>query len=60
MLIIRIIYLNDIPKPNELISELNNMVEKNDNKIQDKSGETSSAMDPKVKEIIDSLSWNRS
>ncbi len=53
MLIIRIIYLNDIPKPNELISELNNMVEKNDNKIQDKSGETSSAMDPKVKEIID-------
>jgi DNA polymerase-3 subunit gamma/tau len=53
MLIIRIIYLNDIPKPNELISELNNMVEKNDNKIQDKSGETSSEMDPKVKEIID-------
>ena len=53
MLIIRIIYLNDIPKPNELISELNNMVEKNDNKIQDKSEETSSAMDPKVKEIID-------
>ena len=53
MLIIRIIYLNDIPKPNELISELNNMVEKNDNKIQDKSVETSSAMDPKVKEIID-------
>jgi len=52
-LIIRIIYLNDIPKPNELISELNNMVEKNDNKIQDKSGETSSEMDPKVKEIID-------
>ena len=36
------IRLNDIPKPNELISELNNMVEKNDNKIQDKSGETSS------------------
>ena len=28
MLIIRIIYLNDIPKPNELISELNNLVEK--------------------------------
>ena len=28
-------------------------VEKNDNKIQDKSGETSSEMDPKVKEIID-------
>ena len=27
--------------------------EKNDNKIQDKSGETSSEMDPKVKEIID-------
>ncbi len=53
MLIIRIIYLNDIPKPNELISELNNIVEKNDNKIQDKSGETSSEMDPKVKEIID-------
>ena len=53
MLIIRIIYLNDIPKPNELISELNNMVEKNDNKIQDKSGETYSEMDPKVKEIID-------
>ena len=53
MLIIRIIYLNDIPKPNELISELNNMVEKNDNKIQDKPGETSSEMDPKVKEIID-------
>ena len=53
MLIIRITYLNDIPKPNELISELNNMVEKNDNKIQDKSGETSSEMDPKVKEIID-------
>ena len=53
MLIIRIIYLNDIPKPNELISELNNMVEKNDNKIQDKSEETSSEMDPKVKEIID-------
>ena len=53
MLIIRIIYLNDIPKPNELISELNNMVEKNDNKIQDKLGETSSEMDPKVKEIID-------
>ena len=53
MLIIRIIYLNDIPKPNQLISELNNMVEKNDNKIQDKSGETSSEMDPKVKEIID-------
>ena len=52
MLIIRIIYLNDIPKPNELISELNNLVEKNDNKIQDKSEETSSEMDPKVK-IID-------
>ncbi len=53
MLIIRIIYLNDIPKPNELISELNNLVEKNDNKIEDKLGEISSEMDPKVKEIID-------
>ncbi len=53
MLIIRIIYLNDIPKPNELINELNNLVEKSDNKLQDNLKETSSELDPKVRDIID-------
>ena len=51
MLFIRISYLNDIPKPNDLVNQINKMVEKSDNLTED--SEKTSDIDPKVKEILD-------
>ena len=54
MLLIRISYLNEIPKPNELINEINKMVEKSNNTNNNVGkSETSPEIDPKVKEILD-------
>ena len=53
MLIIRIIYLNDIPKPDQLIGDLNNLVENEANNIESIKVRESKEMDPKLKEIVD-------
>ena len=53
MLIIRIIYLNDIPKPDQLIGDLNNLVENEANNIESIKIRESKEMDPKLKEIVD-------
>ena len=53
MLIIRIIYLNDIPKPDQLIGDLNNLVENEANNIESVKVRESKEMDPKLKEIVD-------
>ena len=53
MLIIRIIYLNDIPKPDQLISHLNNLVENQGNNVESIKVRESKEMDPKLKEIVD-------
>ena len=53
MLIIRIIYLNDIPKPDQLIGDLNNLVENEANNIESIKVRESKEMDPKLREIVD-------
>ena len=53
MLIIRIIYLNDIPKPDQLISDLNNLVENQANNVESIKVKEAKEMDPKLKEIVD-------
>ena len=53
MLIIRIIYLNDIPKPDQLIGDLNNLVENQANNVESIKVKEVKEMDPKLKEIVD-------
>ena len=53
MLIIRIIYLNDIPKPDQLIGDLNNLVENQANNVESIKAKEVKEMDPKLKEIVD-------
>ena len=53
MLIIRIIYLNDIPKPDQLIGDLNNLVENQANNVESIKVKEVKEMNQKQKEIVD-------
>ena len=51
MLIVRVIYLNDIESPNELVEELSKLV--SDQPEEKQKIDNQVTVDPKVKEIID-------
>ena len=53
MLLIRIIYLNDVPNPNELISSLNKEMSSVDNLQKSDINNNEDTINPKIKEIID-------
>ena len=53
MLLIRIIYLNDVPNPNELISSLNKEMSSVDNLQKSDINKNEDTINPKIKEIID-------
>tara|TARA_B100001094_G_C18155597_1_gene786233 strand:+ start:83 stop:1357 length:1275 start_codon:yes stop_codon:yes gene_type:complete len=53
MLLIRIIYLNDIPNPDELIANLSKEMSSLDNLNKSDMDNNEDAINPKIKEIID-------
>ena len=53
MLLIRIIYLNDIPNPDELIANLSKEMSSLDNLNKSDMDNNKDAINPKIKEIID-------
>ena len=54
MLVIRISYLNEIPSPNDLVHEISKSIEQPESSSgNNEKEETSTKLDPKVKEILD-------
>tara|TARA_B110000014_G_scaffold262027_1_gene255095 strand:+ start:541 stop:1821 length:1281 start_codon:yes stop_codon:yes gene_type:complete len=54
MLVIRISYLNEIPSPNDLVHEISKSMEQPESSSgNNEKEETSTKLDPKVKEILD-------